>query len=334
MSKRSNAWAVLGLAGGVMLMASGPVLAAITPTVYDSSNWRNAGATVDHLETDGRGDTGTGAGTTVLGSYITYDFGSVTNFSDVSATTWAGGFGAGVASNFDIQVSTSDNPANNDWVTVGTASNLFGANANVSGEQNIGRRFYFTQQSKRYFRYVNQNPGGTFSLWLTELQVQRPVVVNSVSANQNNPYPINNATDGDINTFANNPGESGNYVLDVLKMAGQDVAGLTIAARQAASYNGPKDVQVFYSPTDDPNNLTTLLASATLPSSAATQTVTFSQPVDARYFKLVWANTNSPGQAVTQIAEIGATYAPVPEPASLGLLGGAALLMIRRRRQA
>lgn len=334
MRRLSQVLSAGGIAGGMILSAAGSSWGAITPTVYDSNNWRNASATVNHLETDGRGDTGTGAGTTVNGSYITYDFGSVTSFSDVSATTWAGGFGAGVANNFLIQVSTSDNPANNDWVTVGTASNLFGADANVNGEQNIGRRFYFPQQNKRYFRYVNQNPSGTYSLWLTELQVQRPVVVYSSLTNQNNPYPVNHSTDGDINTFSNNPGEAGNYVLDVLQQAGQDISGLTIAARQAASWNGPKDVQVFYSPTDDPNNLTTLIASATLPSSPATQTITFNQPVDARYFKLVWANINTPGNGAAQIAEIGATYAPVPEPASLGIIGGAALLLIRRRKHA
>ncbi|MCC6422332.1 MAG: discoidin domain-containing protein [Phycisphaerales bacterium] len=322
-----------GIAGGMLLSATGLSWAAITPAVYDSSNWRNASATVNNHEDDGRGDTGTGAGTTVNGSYITYDLGSATTFSDVSATTWAGGFGAGVAGNFQIQVSTSDNPLNNDWVTIGTASNLFPNNPNISGEQNIGQRFYFPEQTKRYFRYVNDNPSGPYSLWLTELQLQRPVVVLSAANNTNNNFPINNSTDGDINSFANNSGESGNYVLDVLQQAGQDISGLTIAARQAAFWNGPKDVQVFYSPTDDVNNLTTLLASATLPETAATQTITFSSPVDARYFKLVWANTNEPGQGVTQIAEIGATYSAVPEPASLGLFAGAALMLIRRRKR-
>lgn len=267
------------------------------------------------------------------------------SINDASVTAWVGGTGAGWANNFVIQVSTSDNPAKNDWVTVGTASNIYGSDANSNNfQQNLARRLYFPEQTKQYFRFVNQNPTGPYSLWLAELAVQRPVVVvDQFYPDSKWTGDINNTTDGKFSTSSTVIGTmSGSVTLDVYKESGQGVSGLTLTSANGdfQTYNLPKNVHVYYSPTDDMNNLTTLLKSDTLSipldkNSNNSATINFGQSVDARYFKLVWDDIQLPNNgANTVIAEISPNYAPVPEPGTLGLLGGAALLMLRRRKRA
>jgi len=347
MSEWSKFMLLCGLTGGAALLAADSVQAASIPvTVYGSTSWTNASNTSD-------GSEATWASTSTIGSTITYDFGQVTSFGDVSVTTIGSGYNAGVPNDFYIQVSATDDPSANDWTTVGTASNLYGyVQNNQPYQENLGGRIYLTQaQNKRYFRFVNNtvvptgsanptNSAGT--MWMAELQVQRPVVIVNAPTAEHAGYP-NKVTDGIIGTasasnYGQFTGESGSLVVDVLQSPGNKVSGLTLTPAQDGWWYSPKDVMVYYNASDssskDPNGMTTSLASLTLTPGYQTNSIPFSQAVDARYFKLVWANTlESHGK--TRIAEIGATYAPVPEPAMLGMLAmGAGAMLMRRRNRA
>jgi hypothetical protein len=64
----------------------------------------------------------------------------------------------------------------------------------------------------------------------------------------------------------------------------------------------------------------------------AIYTLAYANPVSSRYFEFEWNNVVTPTAANTQFAEVGITTSPIPEPASMSLLAGAGLLLLRRRR--
>lgn len=220
-----------------------------------------------------------------------------------------------------IEVQANDDPsAKTGWSVLAAVTNVFGVSDALCN--NLGRRVTFNPVTKRYIRWVNTYTGDASGI--ASFDIGRQVYVYASSNTLGNTYPINYATDGDSNTFANlsawgaSP-NTGLLILDVLRTNRNDsVTELRLQPRVASDIF-PKDYIVSVSSTDDPSNFDTVVTTGQLEQPSAYQsedndrfqTIKFKkQP--KRFFRFEWTSSWSV-QTGAQIAEIAVTTVTWPE---------------------
>jgi len=339
--------------GMLILGAHSPLQAAVTPITVNSvgpiaNQWGSPDPGTAPLGIDGSEIS------QAIGhpnAWVTYDFGQLTSFSDVSVTQYDATGTYPNANYFSIQtpINPTDPTGATGWTTVASASNIFGYEYATQSNWNAGRRLEFTPTTARYFRFVNQNPVTGASLpgytAFEELQVGRNVVITASSAGVpgvDTAHSLNRATDNNPNTAFRSAGTSGSFDFDALVPTGQGVNTITLqhasSTDQSSAYTFPTGT-VTVLDSNDPTFATFNSTNFTLNSDESLGTaysLTYATPVDSRYFRFEWNNVVTPTATNTQFAEVGITTSPitVPEPASMSLLAaGAGLLLLRRRRR-
>lgn len=284
-------------------------------------------------------------------AWIVYNLGQVTSFNDVSVTSRTYAYGGAVSNtpdNFIIQVSASDNPANNDWITIASASSLFGYTIPSSSNYNAGRRIQFASQTKQYVRFQNTNTAmGDYLagyVAMEELQIGRRVVITNSSAGTGTGTAylgnaLNCATDGNATTFyraqTTTVGGGGWFTFDALVPDGQAVKTITLQHSNSANGYFPTGSLTVYSG-NDPTNLTDSVNFDITSDTTASKlyTLTFDTPVNAEFFKIEWATTLDSTATHADFAEVGFTTVAVPEAATMSLLAiGTSFLMLLRHRR-
>lgn len=275
---------------------------------------------------------------TSVGSYITYDLGSVQSLRSIAFSSRNSGFFAtdsalfpGASGNFAaIQVQASDDPnAVSGWTTI--ASNSF--NINVSSAS--GRLLLPSTVTKRYFRFLElgSTPG---AVQFAEMRANPRVAIiaGSVVGLNDSAFPVAQGADGNPLTFANLQAASGSVTLDLGEYGLNGYRSLFLVARDISANFMPSNIVLKVSSTDDPGSFDTILATTNFllagVTAGGTNCINFADPAK-RYVQFNWVGNVSGSGSVIQIAEFGVGI-PEPSAVMLSSLGVSLLTWTMRRR--
>ncbi len=240
---------------------------------------------------------------------IIFDFGSVNTFSDFSIMTRNETLSAsnGAPTDFSLQVQIDDNPdAADGWITISDANDL---NFITPTHRTQGIRLRFAEQNKRYFRWINNLTPLDDRVCVSEMQFGRRILAihagDSASAFDSN-NPLNHVGDGDPATFMNWGVAEGYIVIDALLDINEVIDTLWVQHRNVISDAFPRNVEVYISSTDEPDNFDMKVGEATFVDNSAgsISEVRLDNTYSNKYYKFVWTSTLS-AIVPTQIAEIG-----------------------------